>query len=59
MAGVHQDQAQEAIRSLIDKVALTPVAGVLRVDLHREVAAILQLSAAGKKGPLDSDAEGN
>jgi hypothetical protein len=41
-----------AIRDLIDKVVLTPVEGVLRIDLHGEAAAILQLSAAGKKGRL-------
>ena len=51
-AGAEQDQACEAIRDLIDKVVLTPVDGVLRVDLHGEAAAILQLSAAGKKGRL-------
>ena len=49
-AGSEQAQAQQAIRDLIDKVVLTPVAGVLRIDLHGEVAAILQFSAAGKKG---------
>ena len=51
-AGAEQDQAHEAIRGLIDKVVLTPAEGVLRIDLHGEAAAILQLSAAGKKGPL-------
>jgi site-specific DNA recombinase len=51
------DQAQEAIRGLIDKVVLTPVDGVLRVDLHGEVAAILQLSVAGKKGRQELDAD--
>jgi site-specific DNA recombinase len=51
-AGSEQSQAQQAIRDLIDKVVLTPVEGALRIDLHGEVAAILQLSAAGKKGRL-------
>jgi site-specific DNA recombinase len=51
-AGCERDQAHEAIRGLIDKVVLTPAEGVLRVDLHGEAAAILQLSAAGKKGRL-------
>ena len=51
-AGTERDQAHEAIRGLIDKVVLTPAEGVLRIDLHGEAAAILQLSAAGKKGPL-------
>ena len=50
--GGERDQAHEAIRGLIDKVVLTPAEGVLRIDLHGEAAAILQLSAAGKKGPL-------
>ena len=49
-AGGERDQAHEAIRGLIDKVVLTPAEGVLRIDLHGEAAAILQLSAAGKKG---------
>jgi site-specific DNA recombinase len=57
-AGGEQDQACEAIRDLIDKVVLTPVEGVLRVDLHGEVAAILQLSAAGKKGRLEWGSDG-
>jgi hypothetical protein len=43
-------QALEAIRGLIDKIVLTPAEGVLRVDLHGEAAAILQLSVASKKG---------
>jgi site-specific DNA recombinase len=49
-AGSEQAQALEAIRSLIDKIVLAPVEGVLRIDLHGEAAAILQFSAAGKKG---------
>ena len=51
--GSEQAQAQQAIRDLIDKVVLTPVEGVLRIDLHGEVAAILQFSAAGKKGRIE------
>jgi hypothetical protein len=43
-------QALEAIRGLIDKIVLTPAEGILRVDLHGEAAAILQLSVASKKG---------
>jgi site-specific DNA recombinase len=49
-AGNEQAQAFEAVRSLIDKIVLTPAEGVLRIDLHGEAASILQLSAAGKKG---------
>ena len=48
-AGSEQAQAFQAIRGLIDKVVLTPVEGALKIDLHGEAAAILQLSAAGKK----------
>jgi hypothetical protein len=58
VAGADQNQAQQAIRSLIEKVVLTPVDGVLRADLHGEAAAILQLSAAGKKGRLELGSEG-
>jgi site-specific DNA recombinase len=57
-ASAERDQAQEAIRDLIDKVVLTPVDDVLRVDLHGEAAVILQLSAAGKKGRLELGSEG-
>ena len=57
-ADAEWDQAHEAIGDLIDKVVLTPVDGALRVDLHGEAAAILQLSAAGKKGRLESGSEG-
>jgi DNA invertase Pin-like site-specific DNA recombinase len=58
-AGGEQARAQEAIRGLIEKVVLTPIDGLLRVDLHGEVAAILQLSVAGTKGrrELDPDRE--
>ena len=48
--GGERDQAHEAVRGLIEKVVLTPVEGVLRIDLHGEAAAILLLSATGKKG---------
>ena len=57
-ADAERDQAHEAIRDLIDKVVLTPVDGTLRVDLHGEAAAILQLSAVGKKGRLEFGSEG-
>ena len=49
-AASEQAQALEAIRGLIDKIVLTPVEEVLRIDLHGEATAILQLSAEGKKG---------
>ena len=49
-AGNEQAQAFEAVRCLIDKIVLTPAEGVLSIDLHGEAAAILQFSAAGKKG---------
>jgi site-specific DNA recombinase len=49
--GTERDQAHQAIRGLIDRVVLTPAEGVLKIDLHGEVAAILQLSAPAKKAP--------
>jgi site-specific DNA recombinase len=44
-----QPEVYEALRSLIDKVVLTPGDGALIVDLHGEIAEILKLSAEGKK----------
>ena len=41
--------AFEAIRSSIERVVITPVAGKLTIDLHGQIAAILRLST-GKKG---------
>jgi site-specific DNA recombinase len=43
-----RDQAFELIRSLVDKVVLTPVNGKLRIDLHGELAGILRLCQDGK-----------
>ena len=40
--------AIEAVRSLIDRIAVTPTAGKLTIDLYGEIAAILRI-AAGKK----------
>ena len=42
-------EAIEAMRSLIDRIVLTPTAGKLTIDLYGEIAAILRM-AAGKKG---------
>ena len=44
-----RDAASEAIRSLIDKVVLTPVTDELQIDLHGELAAILGLCQGSKK----------
>jgi hypothetical protein len=41
-------KAIEAVRSLIDRIAVTPTAGKLTIDLYGEIAAILCM-AAGKK----------
>jgi site-specific DNA recombinase len=41
-------EAIEAVRSLIDRIAVTPTAGKLTIDLYGEIAAILCM-AAGKK----------
>jgi hypothetical protein len=54
-AGSEHADALQAIRGLIDKVVLTPVEGVLRIDLHGEAAAILQFAAGGKKGREQDD----
>ena len=56
--GAERDQAHEAIRDLIEKVVLTPVDGVLRVDLQGEIAAILQLATAANKGRQELDPDG-
>ena len=45
-----RDEATAAIRSLIDHVVVTPDGEELRVDLHGELATILQL-ASGKQKP--------
>jgi len=43
-----RDQAFELIRSLVDKVVLTPVDGELRIDLYGELAGILSMCQDGK-----------
>lgn len=43
-----REEASEAIRQLIDKVVLTPIAGKLQIDLHGELAAILGLCKDSK-----------
>jgi site-specific DNA recombinase len=48
-AGSEQPEVYEALRSLIDRVVLTPIDGALTIDLHGEIAEILKLSAGGKK----------
>jgi hypothetical protein len=40
-------EAREAVRSLIERIVLTPEAGKLMIDLYGEIAAILRM-AAGK-----------
>lgn len=49
-----QAEAFEIIRSLVDKVVFTPVDGELQIDLHGDLAGILQLCDAGKKKPATS-----
>jgi site-specific DNA recombinase len=66
VAGLHEalaapersQEAFEAIRTLIERVVLTPVNGKLTVDLHGQIAAILRL-ASGKlpNDPLGPDGE--
>jgi site-specific DNA recombinase len=48
-AGSEQPEVYDALRSLVDRVMLTPIDGALRIDLHGEIAEILKLSAGGKK----------
>jgi hypothetical protein len=48
-ASSEQPEVYEALRSLIDRVLLTPIDGMLTIDLHGEIAEILKLSAGGKK----------
>ena len=50
-----KDEAMAAIRSLIDRIVLTPEADQLRVDLHGEIAGILRLCDASKKPAEISD----
>jgi len=47
-------EAFEIIRSLVDKVVLTPVDDELQIDLHGDLAGVLQLCNAGKKKPAAS-----
>jgi site-specific DNA recombinase len=51
-----RDQAFELIRSLVDKVVLTPVEGQLRINLYGELAGILTLCREGGT-PRRGDAE--
>ncbi len=44
-----KDEASAAIRALIDRVVLTPVAGELQMNLHGELAAILGLCRDSKR----------
>ena len=44
-----RDAAFELIRSLIERVVLTPVGGKLRIDLHGELAGILSICDDSKK----------
>ncbi|MEX0809080.1 MAG: recombinase family protein [Dongiaceae bacterium] len=44
-----KDEAIQTIRSLIDRIVLTPVAGELQIDLKGELAAILSLCQDSKK----------
>jgi site-specific DNA recombinase len=45
-----RDEAFELIRSLIDKVVVTPAEGDLHIDLHGELAGILGLCREGRRG---------
>ena len=45
-----QEEAFELIRSLIEKVVVTPADGELRIDLQGELAGVLGLCQAGRGG---------
>jgi hypothetical protein len=45
-----RDEAFELIRSLIDKVVVTPAKGEVHIDLHGELAGILGLCREGRRG---------
>jgi site-specific DNA recombinase len=45
-----RDEAFELIRSLIDKVVVTPTEGDLHIDLYGELAGILGLCREGRRG---------
>ena len=45
-----RDEAFELIRSLIDKVVVTPMEGDMHIDLHGELAGILALCREGRRG---------
>jgi site-specific DNA recombinase len=45
-----RDEAFELIRSLIDKVVVTPTKGEMHIDLHGELAGILGLCREGRRG---------
>jgi hypothetical protein len=40
-------RASEAIRSLVDKIVLTPIDGELAIDVHGALAGILHVAANG------------
>jgi site-specific DNA recombinase len=50
-----RDEAFEKVRSLIEKIVLTPVEGELRIDLHGELAGILSLCNDSKKPTSPSE----
>jgi hypothetical protein len=45
-----RDEAFELIRSLIDKVVVTPAEGEMHIDLHGELAGMLSLCREGRRG---------
>jgi hypothetical protein len=51
-----QDEAFELIRSLIEKVVVTPAEGDMHIDLHGELAGILGLCREGRRsGGFDAE----
>ncbi len=52
-------EAAEILRSLIDKIALTPDGDVLKAELHGDLATILVFCGDGKKRHPGAEAPGS
>jgi site-specific DNA recombinase len=50
-----RDEAFELIRSLIEKVVVTPAAGDVHIDLHGALAGNLGLCREGQRGRFDTE----
>jgi hypothetical protein len=48
-------EAREALRGLIDPITLTPEAGILRIELKGNLAAMLGATVQSKRSPETGD----